>query len=794
MAEKEDGTGGKCVRFVELIFFKLRVLILLALGVFTVIMGTYAVQLKMDAGFFKQVPTQHPYIQTFFEYQDEVPGANLILVAVRARDGDIWNANFLKTLHAVTEEVTFLPGVRRTKVRSLWSPLTRVTENTEFGIQSDQVIPSDITPDALSPATIEGIRDRAMNGGHQGTLFANDDSGALVIAELQEVDTRTGERLDYLDLAARLESQVREAFQSDTTTVEIIGFAKFVGDLADGASDVLIYFAYAFLLTALAVYAYIRSTWLAALAVFCSLVSVVWQFGLLNIMGFGLDPLAVLVPFLVYAIGVSHGVQQINLIASEVSDGATSEAAARTTFSKLLIPGSMALITDLVGFMTLYLIPIDVIRELAIMASLGVALKIITNLIMLPLLATYLPQNPTYAFTYRRIRVRREAAMRFLARVANPRNSAIVLIVFTALLCTAIYQTRERHIGDLTSGFSELWPNARYNVDTAAIVEDFSISVDALVIVVETPEDGCVDYPTMQIVDRFSSHMDNVEGVSSVQSLPRSARTVAAIWREGNLKWQDLPRSTSGLVQTTSHVEPSTGLLNETCRILPVIVYMDDHKATSIARVISAVENFSETDEKLGERTDMRIRLGMGGVGVMAATNQVIESSELPMLLWVYIAIIVLVLIAYRDWRAVICCCMPLLLATFLGYWFMTWIGIGLKVSTLPVLVLATGIGVDYAFYIYSRLQIFLDQGKSLAEAYTLALEQIGVAVVFTALTLAGGVATWASSSLKLQADMGILLAFMFMINMVSAILALPAFAVTLDRLVPRRQIVLQQP
>lgn len=777
------------MKFVELVVFKLRLVILLALAAFTIVMGVYATQLRMDAGFFKQVPTEHPYIQTFFEYQDEVPGANLVLVAVRVESGDIWQPGFLKTLHAVTEEITFLPGVRRTKVRSLWAPTTRVTENTEYGIESQQVIPSHITPDGLTSDQIEGIRDRAMNGGHQGTLFANDNSGALVIAELQEIDPLTRERLDYLDLATRLEAQVRTPFQSDNTRIEIIGFAKFVGDLADGAGDVFLYFGYAFLLTGLAVYAYVRSAWLAFLAIFCSLISVVWQFGLLNIMGFGLDPLAVLVPFLVYAIGVSHGVQQINLIASEVSDGASSMDAAKLTFTRLLVPGSMALVTDLVGFLTLYLIPIDVIRELAIMASLGVALKIVTNLIMLPLLASYLPANPTYAFTYRRVRVRREAAMRFIARVAKPQNATAVLVVFAILLGTAIYQTRERHIGDLVPGFSELWPSSRYNVDTASIVTDFSISVDALIIVVETPVDGCVDYPTMRLVDRFSSHMENVPGVTSVQSLPVSARSVSAIWREGNLKWQDLPRTQSDLIRTTSHIEPSSGLLNETCTILPVIVYMDDHIATTIDQVIGAVETFIATDRELATRDDINIRLGMGGVGVMAATNEVIETSELPMLLWVYIAIIFLVLIAYRDWRAVICCCMPLLLATFLGYWFMTWLGIGLKVSTLPVLVLATGIGVDYAFYIYSRLNIFLDQGKSLQEAYTLALEQIGVAVVFTALTLAGGVATWASSSLKLQADMGILLAFMFMANMVAAIIALPAFAVTLDRFVPRSRV-----
>jgi predicted RND superfamily exporter protein len=38
-------------------------------------------------------------------------------------------------------------------------------------------------------------------------------------------------------------------------------------------------------------------------------------------------------------------------------------------------------------------------------------------------------------------------------------------------------------------------------------------------------------------------------------------------------------------------------------------------------------------------------------------------------------------------------------------------------------------------------------------------------------------IATWAFSNLKFQADMGILLAFMFLVNMLGAILLLPALA-----------------
>ena len=729
-------SGGRCVRAVEFIVFKARLLILVLLAAFTVVMGYYALQLKMEAGFLKQVPKTHEYVQTFLKYQDEVPGANLILVAVKAREGTIWTPAFLKRLNDVTEEVTFLPGVRRTTVHSLWSTTTRVTENTEEGINSYPVVPRNVTANSLTQADADVIRDRALNGGHKGYLISNDQTAALIIAELQEIDPVSREKLDYLDLAARLEKQVREKFEDDKTQIEIVGFAKFIGDIADGASSVFVFFVLAFVLTTLAVYVFVRSVPLTFLAVFCSLVSVVWQFGLLHLMDRSLDPLAVLVPFLVYAIGVSHGVQQINMIATSVSTGETHYEAARSTFRRLLVPGSLALITDLVGFATLYLIPIEVIQDLAVMASLGVALKIVTNLIMLGL---------------------------------------------------AAQETRQRHIGDLTPGFSELWPDARYNTDIADIVERFSISADALIVVVETPPDACIDYQTMKLVDHFSWTMRNVDGVNSVRSLPKSVRDTAAIWREGNLKWVGLPHSQTELIQMTSPYDPSSGLLNETCTVLPVVIYMNDHKASSIETVIAAVKNFAATDPQAVARKDVNFRLAMGGIGIMAATNDVIEANELPMLFWVYLAIIVLVWLAYRDWRAIICCCMPLLLATFLGYWFMTALEIGLKVSTLPVLVLATGIGVDYAFYIYSRLQVLLDEGMAMADAYVLALQQIGVAVVFTGLTLSVGVSSWAFSGLKLQADMGLLLSFMFLVNMIAAIVFLPAFAVILDRLFPRK-------
>ena len=772
------------LKLLENTLFSLKSVVLAVLGIFTIWMGYQAAQLRPDAGYLKQLPSDHPYVETFLDYREKLPGGNALMVAVESKDGNIWTPEFMQVLYDVTDDIFFLPGVFRGSVTSMWTPNTRVFQINEEGFLAYNLIPSSVTRNNIDAEAVESIREDADRWGFKGTLFSNDSSAALIRFELQEIHPITREQLDYIDFAQRIESDIRDKYENEDINIRIIGFAKMIGDIADGAGGVVVFFIVSFLLTTAAVFVYCRSLMLTFLAVGSSLISVVWQFGILDLLGYGLDPLAILVPFLVYAIGVSHGIQQINLISAQIVAGADSETAARATFSRLLVPGSMALVTDLAGFLTLYLIPVPMIQEMAIVASIGVALKIISNLIMLPLAAAYFTAPSGYAEKAARLREKRIALMARVAQITQPRPAVITLVIIGALFVTAVYESRDRNIGDVHAGAAELREDARFNVDSRFIVENFNVNLDVFVVLVETPKNSCISWDLMKPVERFGYHLMNVDGVRSVVSLPEAAKTVYTVWMEGNPKFHELPRNRYTLVLTTNSFGPSSGLTDRDCNFLSVIVFTEDHKAETIKRLIGAADEWiAEHGPKYSEH---KFRLASGNVGLIAATNDVIERSEFPILLWVFGVIIVLVLIAYRDWRAIICCCAPLVVATFMGYWLMSWLEIGLKVSTLPVLVLAVGIGVDYAFYIYTRLQFHLEAGKEVVEAFTLAMQETGMAVVFTGLTLSLGVASWVFSALKFQADMGLLLSFMFFANMIGAVTGLPALAAILHRRFPK--------
>ncbi len=773
----------RSLRALEGALFGIRRSLLAVLLGFTAVMGWFALQLHMDAGFEKQMPVGHEYIETFRTYRDDVLGANRITVVVKAREGTIWNAPALTRLYEVTQAVMFLPNVSRLGVQSLWTPNSFVNEITEDGFRAEPIIDGTVTPERLDAETIGNIQRATSQGGYVGTLVSRDQTSAMITAELNEIDA-DGNKIDYVAYNHLLEEQIRSKFEDARFEIQIIGFAKQIGDIADGAQGVLVFCAVALLLTALAVYWYCHSVRLTLLPVLCSLTSLIWQFGTLRLLGYGLDPLAVLVPFLVFAIGVSHGVQQINFIVREIALGKSTEEAARLSFSGLLVPGTLALVTAFVSFVTLVLIPIPMVRELAITASIGVAYKILTNLVMLPLAASLFHFTKDYAEKAMTKREKRAGWLRGLARLAEPGRAAVVLAVTAAVFGVAVWQSSDRVVGTLEPGAPELRQDARFNRDAVAISSSYDTGLDWLTVIFETklPE-ACENTAIGAYQDGFVDAMQRVPGVMSISAFSSQLRTYSEGYNEGNPKMNVVPSDPGNYSGLAVEVGRLRGYMRKDCSMTAVHLFLTDHKAATINRVIDEVKAFRAADPLEG----VTIRLAAGNAGVLAAVNDEVEISEMPMMLYVYAAIVLLVFMVYRDFRAVIACCLPLTVGTFIGYWFMKELSIGLTVATLPVMVLAVGIGVDYAFYIYNRLQYHLAHGQPIVKAVEHAIMEVGMATIFTAITLAVGVATWAFSALKFQADMGKLLAFMFIVNLVMAMTALPALAVWLEKLFPRR-------
>jgi len=265
--------------------------------------------------------------------------------------------------------------------------------------------------------------------------------------------------------------------------------------------------------------------------------------------------------------------------------------------------------------------------------------------------------------------------------------------------------------------------------------------------------------------------LEQLPGVDSTNSMAALSKLFTVGYNEGNFKWFELiaNRGALGSVQTRAPRE----MFNQQCSLLTLYLYLKDHKADTLSRVVKHVEGFAADNND----DNVQFLLAAGSAGIEAATNIVVKDATNTMLLWVYGAVTLLCWVTFRSWRAVVVAILPLALTSILCEALMVSLGIGVKVATLPVIALGVGIGVDYALYVLTVMLNSLRQGDTLAHSYHVAMRFTGRVVMLTGFTLAIAVMTWVWSPIKFQADMGILLAFMFLWNMIGSLVLLPSLA-----------------
>ena len=770
---------GEEERFLEKIIFSSRPLLLVLFLVATVFFAYQTAGLRPDASFEKMIPMEHPFIKSFMKHQSDLGAAGTtIQVAVEHTRGDIFDAQYLDLLQQINDEVFYLPGVDRNRMRSLWTPNVRWIEVTEMGYEGDKVIDSQYDG---SERAMAQLRQNILRSGEVGRLVSDDYRSSIVQAPLIDRDPTSGEPLNYWELSQALEEDIRAKYEQmsvgkdgkPTVKIHIIGFAKIIGDLLDGITAIFWFAVITLLITSVLLFLYTGSFRGALTPLFCSIIAVIWQLGLLTTLGYGLNAYSILIPFLVFAIGVSHGVQIINAFLGESIDGKNRVDSARGAFRALYVPGMTALVSDAIGFITMVLIPIQVIKDLGVAASVGVAVIVLTNLVLLPVLMSYvgISRRAIERLRQQRSGKSRATAWRVLSNFASGKVAPVSLLLAAIGFAVGIYGGQNLKIGDLDPGAPELHPDSRYNRDNQFITDNYATSSDILVVLVETEPQGCTLYRNLDLVDRFIWHMRNVPGVNSAMAATEISKLVAAGYNEGNLKWATISRN-QRLLGTTFNQMPNS-LMNTTCSLLPVALFLDDHKAETLQTVVDAAQAFARDHPQEG----IHFALAAGNAGIEAATNQEIAVAQTRMMLLIYGVVCALVFVSFASWRAVLCIVLPLALTSFLCQALMAYLEIGIKVATLPVIALGVGVGVDYGIYIYSKLAYFLRRGLSIQEAYYRTLTTTGEAVSLTGAMLAVGVATWIWSPIKFQADMGMLLTFMFLWNMVGALWLLPALA-----------------
>jgi predicted RND superfamily exporter protein len=747
-----------------------RLPLLIAISSVTLVFLFFFLRIEISTYFPDLLPQNHPYIKVHNQIRNIFGGSNQLVVMVQVRSGDIFNSTTLEKIKYITEELEGMPGVDKYKILSIASSKMKNLRVTTGQIRIQNVMYPEIPQ---TQEEIESLRERVYSDERvYGSFVSYDSKKALILADFFE------EEIDYQVLFREL-GRVRQETEDENHIINVAGEPMHLGYIWSYAR----YTVYIMVLTALVMlflfYLYFRSKRAMILPVLASVVSGMWGLGFMALIGFNLDPLMLVLPFLFSAMAASHSVQVVKRYHEETERSRDPEEACKKTIAALFKPGLTGVCTDASAILVIAVIPLKVFQKISFCCVIWSLTTIGIAFILVPILLSYMPLPKKKSEFYGRGLLQR------LGNWLGGRGKWYVLAIFILVTLVGYNFARNIYIGDIFPGSSILWPYHRYNKDAFRISLSMPL-LTPLYVIVNGEKDNAIGNPgVLRGIQDFQRYMDKMPenrvlfSMSIVNPIPNFYMTM----KEGNPHWLYLAYNDDILKYFFQqllrmgnpgdwdfYIDGSESMAN-------VVLYCREKTADTIEKVISRVKRYTTTNnyKKYFEEAETKILLAGGAIGVQGAINEILKKYQVVTILLSFGIVFLFCGVSFRSVVAGIILTLPLVISNILAFAFMVVNKFTLTTSTLPVSAIGMGLGIDYGIYLVNRIKEESRTSKDLHEGVCRALSTTGMAIFYIATTLVCGIIFWLFSPLMFQAQMGLVLVVLFLLNMIGALLFVPS-------------------
>jgi len=758
-------------RFAEMIIER-RILVLSLIALATIFFGYYAVNIDIKTDYDDQLPRGHEFMEVHKKYKDQLGGSNMVMVMLKVKEGDIFTTGTLKKIQYIQETLDSLSGVNHYQVLSLASPkIKQVSITSGGGLRFAAIMPG-------VPETQEDIealkRSVHTNDNVYGPLISYDDKCALVTANFIEG------KFDYTTVFTKV-NQLLEEMKDTNTEMYAGGEPMLTGWILHYRWESVEILLLTVLVMCLLLFSYFRNLQGTLIPMIGAGLSAIWGLGFCGLVGYSLDPLVLVIPLLITARAISHSVQMNERFLELYHEYRDKRTAAIITTESILPPGLLGLVCDIGGTMVVAVAPIPLLQKLAWFSTFWLISIIINTQILNPILFYYFP-------TPRNVEriVNPELYGPFLRKMLDSFTKVglgkpahvVVYSSFILFIVTGII-TFKLEIGDIHPGSPILHRDSEYNIAIKNINENFP-GTDQLFFIVEGDEPGLIRQPAIQQrIQEAQIFLEQSPYVGLTQSFADYSPNVNKFLHAGDPKWEVIPEdqlmmgSVMNIVVSSAATGDFDRIMSRDHKDANIVVWCKDHKGDTIREVLKRCREWVEVSKN---DENIKFRLASGYLGILGAVNEVVAKAQAQNLVLILLIIVIATAITYRSMIAALLLLFLLQEANFVTMVVMVWQGISLNVNTIPVASIGIGIGIDYAMYVLTRIKEEYQIHGDLNKAIPITLRTTGKAVFFTATTMTGGVLLWYFlSSLRFQAEMGLLLALLMLINMFLALGVLPA-------------------
>lgn len=759
----------------------------------TVMFGYFAAHVEIKTIFHDLLPKGHPFIEINDKYNERFGGPNIVSIMVEAEQGDIFQPKVLERIKQITDDLYLVPAINQFQVISLASRKIRSINSSTAGIETKPMMWPELPKDQ---AEIDLLREQVLASPLvYGRYVSADLRSALVTADFID------RLIDYEKLYDGV-TRIAEKYNGDGVRVRVVGEPLLTGWVVHYLPETFKLFVITIAIMAVLLFVTVRTWRGVLLPMLAGVVSAVWALGIASLFKVNFDPLIIVVAFLVTARAISHAVQMLAAFDDELERGYAlpsvstlggvepgvldqrldrgylpKQAAARALVA-LFRPGMLGVVVDAVAVAIVAAMPMPLLQKTAFVGAVWLGTIAVSAMVLVPTLLSWVTKPHAVAFPIDTNRwVLRPLLNLCGTLVLGRRSVVVVLIGLVVLLVSGFYATKVT-VGDALPGTPLLWPDHPYNVDAKAINDTFQGSDQMFVVLEGEGPNALKDPEVLTNVDNFQRYLETQPQIGGTVSVVDLIGPVNANLHEGNRRFEELGpvADINGelLFMYMQGTDPGDmdRFVDADFKDGAVTMFFRDHKGDTIRTAVSRIEEYLEKNPLPGEST---YRLAGGLVGVLAAVNEEVFARQVESIALALLTLFVLSAIAYRSTVAGLFYMPLVIMSNTITFAFMAWKGIGMNINTLPVAALGIGLGVDYAFYIVDGVKERFEETGDVMASIQGSLRTAGRGVLITGGTMIAAVLVWYASSLKFQAEMGLLMALWLTVSAITSLLLIPA-------------------
>lgn len=751
-----------------------RVLVLAVVGLITLGFTLVLTHLDIRTRFSDMVPHDHPYVEVHQKYQDSFAASNRVTILVKAKEGEIFQPKILEEIQRITVDLQQVQGVNPMQITSLASKkLKRVNASSE-GIETRPLMWPNL------PKTDEQMRDlrqAVLNNPMVYGLFVDRELGSALV----QVDFYD-HLVDYSTIFPQIQALLDESPVPELVSLHLVGEPILYGWVSHYLNETVGLAVLSLVAMLVLLFVFARTWRGTLLPLIAGVVAAIWALGIGTLLGFNFDPLVIVVAFIITARAFSHSVQMITRFDDLVLEGGQPDTRklAEQTMRELFRPSMLGLYADAGAILCVILTPIPLLHKVAIVGAIWVMSITVSAVFLTPVLLSYIRRPQGYAHPFSLDGFMR-AVLEIAKWVVRTRLRYWVAPIALLTLGGFIFEATRINVGDASDGSPILWQSSAFNRDSALINQLYPGS-EQMFVVLEGGELDAMKRP--EVLDwmlRFSRYMERQTEIGGAVSLADIVMDIRRNLYEGNPRYGELGASSMENGELISFymqgADPDD--LNQFVDVLfnnaSVTLFFRDHKGDTLRRATHYANQFIAENPIEG----VEIKLFGGVLGIIAAVNEILLNDQIAATALAFLVVVICCWVVYGSTVSGIFFIIPVLISNVVTFAFMAWQGIGMSISTLPVVALGIGLGVDYAFYIVDSMKEYLEKHPE-AEPIDAVLQSLGSAgrgVILTAFTLSAGVLFWSFSSLRFQAEMGLLIGLWLAVSAWTSLFLMPSLA-----------------